>query len=509
MLRALGLLDQAAAAHGWTLDYVLAAPDPLVAAVGLPAERVTYLGALRGWRRWPARVRLGLAALRLARRARGADVFYSATLSSFPPCLLAGALADVRAAVPEVRALLVGAFPDAAYAARVDRRVAALGLRDAVTVSGFLPNPFPVVRGLDVLVHPARRDPFPLALLEAMALARPIVAAAVGGIPEMLVDGESGVLVPPDDAPALGRALVALLRDPARRARHRRPARRHRGGAQSWRGGCAGPVHRLPRLRRPGAAGAAGRAGGISAGASRRRRRDPERPHAARRPAVDPAARGAGSRVPAGWCRRGVSLEPRPAPGHVFHATERGGDGTTRPDVRHPRRPRSGPAPHGALPGGLSRPRRVHVPRAPRRGRPRSDEGARGVDPTRGEARARASRSPAGGRPERVRTPPGAPLRPARDHPARGWRRRRRARCARPRAGIAYTRSSLSSPDHVATRAGGLMRVAVMHRRLTRGGTEGDLRRLASGLAARGHDVHVFCAPAGADRKSTRLNSSH
>src|SRR5207245_839207 len=57
MLRALGLLDQAAAAHGWTLDYVLAAPDPLVAAVGLPVERVTYLGALRGWRRWPARAR--------------------------------------------------------------------------------------------------------------------------------------------------------------------------------------------------------------------------------------------------------------------------------------------------------------------------------------------------------------------------------------------------------------------------------------------------------------------
>jgi len=66
---------------------------------------------------------------------------------------------------------------------------------------------------LDVLVHPALRDPFPLALLEGMALARPIVAAAVGGIPEMLVDGESGRLVPPDDPTALATAVVALLAD--------------------------------------------------------------------------------------------------------------------------------------------------------------------------------------------------------------------------------------------------------------------------------------------------------
>src|SRR5439155_832735 len=199
--------------------------DPQVAAVGLPAERVTYLGALRGWRRWPARVRLGLAALRLARRARGADVFYSATLSSFPPCLLAGRLRRIPQVVHVYSSYADGASYRKHLLGHARHLIApsadslALGLRDAVTVSGFLPNPFPVVRGLDVLVHPARRDPFPLVLLEAMALARPIVAAAVGGIPEMLVDGESGVLVPPDDAPALGRALVALLRDPARRAR--------------------------------------------------------------------------------------------------------------------------------------------------------------------------------------------------------------------------------------------------------------------------------------------------
>jgi glycosyltransferase involved in cell wall biosynthesis len=86
-----------------------------------------------------------------------------------------------------------------------------------VHLTGFLPNPFPVVRALDVLVHPALRDPFPLALLEGMALARPIVASAVGGIPEMLVDGESGRLVPPDDPAALAAAVIELLQDDARR----------------------------------------------------------------------------------------------------------------------------------------------------------------------------------------------------------------------------------------------------------------------------------------------------
>jgi glycosyltransferase involved in cell wall biosynthesis len=135
------------------------------------------------------------------------------------PALLVEALAAVRAAVPDVRCLLVGAFRDPGYEADVRARVAALGLGSAVDVTGFLPNPFPVVRALDVLAHPARRDPFPLALLEGMALARPIVASAVGGIPEMIEDGVSGVLVPSDDAAALAAAVIGLLRDPARRAR--------------------------------------------------------------------------------------------------------------------------------------------------------------------------------------------------------------------------------------------------------------------------------------------------
>ena len=115
--------------------------------------------------------------------------------------------------------MLVGAFPDPAYETAVRARAAALGLGEALVVTGFLANPFPVLRQLDVVVHPALRDPFPLALLEAMALARPIVAAAVGGIPEMLVDGESGVLVPADDAAALAAGIAPLLADRERRDR--------------------------------------------------------------------------------------------------------------------------------------------------------------------------------------------------------------------------------------------------------------------------------------------------
>ncbi len=133
------------------------------------------------------------------------------------PALLIEATPAIRAAVPDVRVLLVGAFPDAASEATARARITALGLDDTILVTGFLPNPFPVVRTLDVLVHPALRDPFPLALLEGMALERAIVASAVGGIPEMLVDGESGRLVPPDDRDALAAAVVPLLRDASAR----------------------------------------------------------------------------------------------------------------------------------------------------------------------------------------------------------------------------------------------------------------------------------------------------
>jgi glycosyltransferase involved in cell wall biosynthesis len=69
----------------------------------------------------------------------------------------------------------------------------------------------------DVFVAPTVADNLPYTILEAMACGRPVIASAVGGVPEQVVDGETGLLVPPRDATALGEALITLLRDPDRR----------------------------------------------------------------------------------------------------------------------------------------------------------------------------------------------------------------------------------------------------------------------------------------------------
>jgi len=85
---------------------------------------------------------------------------------------------------------------------------------------------FALMRAADAVALPSRAEGLPLAVLEALALGRPLVATAVGGIPEVVADGETGRLAAARDPDALARALDALRRDPGLRARLGRAAAR-------------------------------------------------------------------------------------------------------------------------------------------------------------------------------------------------------------------------------------------------------------------------------------------
>jgi glycosyltransferase involved in cell wall biosynthesis len=74
-----------------------------------------------------------------------------------------------------------------------------------------------ILAAADVYVHPSLWEGFGLAVLEAMAAGTSVVASRVSTIPELVVDGESGVLVPPRDSAALAGAILELLANPRRR----------------------------------------------------------------------------------------------------------------------------------------------------------------------------------------------------------------------------------------------------------------------------------------------------
>jgi len=82
---------------------------------------------------------------------------------------------------------------------------------------GFVPDLRERLAVVDVLVQPSRADNLPLAVLEAMAAGLPVIGTRVGGIPELVVDGETGILVEPEDPPALAQALDSLAGSPGRR----------------------------------------------------------------------------------------------------------------------------------------------------------------------------------------------------------------------------------------------------------------------------------------------------
>jgi glycosyltransferase involved in cell wall biosynthesis len=126
----------------------------------------------------------------------------------------------VLAVAPSTIFLLVG-FPsdDTTFAEHLRRRIRDHGLADRIRVVSYSGPIGDVWKIIDIQVHTSAYDSLPNAVIEGMALAKPIVATAVGGGPEMLTHLESALLVPPHDTGALATALMRILGDPALGAR--------------------------------------------------------------------------------------------------------------------------------------------------------------------------------------------------------------------------------------------------------------------------------------------------
>lgn len=126
--------------------------------------------------------------------------------------------AAVREEIPRARFVVVGpAVPSQRGYLRslMDLR-ARLGLQDAVRFVGPMEDVPGVLRRLDVFVLPSFSESSPLAVLEAMATGLPVVASRVGGVGEIVRDGVDGILCEPGDVAQFSRAIVDLVRDPAR-----------------------------------------------------------------------------------------------------------------------------------------------------------------------------------------------------------------------------------------------------------------------------------------------------
>ncbi len=118
---------------------------------------------------------------------------------------------------PGAKFEIVGAalFAESAYEETLHALCAELGIQSSVRFVGFVENISEYVSGIDILVHASTTgEPFGQVIVEGMAEKKPVVATNGGGVPEIVVDGATGILVPMGDAPAMAKAIEYLLTHP-------------------------------------------------------------------------------------------------------------------------------------------------------------------------------------------------------------------------------------------------------------------------------------------------------
>ncbi len=136
--------------------------------------------------------------------------------------------AEVAAAYPEARLIIAGeTTTHPAYVAHCRNLATDLGVGDRIHMLGALSREALLAeyQQAAAVLLPSRQETAPIVIAEALAFGCPVIASAVGGVPAMIEHGVSGLLIPPEDAPALGAALHQLLSQPENTERWRNNAR--------------------------------------------------------------------------------------------------------------------------------------------------------------------------------------------------------------------------------------------------------------------------------------------
>lgn len=121
---------------------------------------------------------------------------------------------------PHVSVWIVGNEPRNSterYTERLQSYVKNAQLEQHVTFWGFRKDIPDILAQLDILVLPSLQEPFGKIVIEAMAMGKPVIASRVGGVPEIVMHGETGILVPPKDSAAIQQALEQLIHDQEKR----------------------------------------------------------------------------------------------------------------------------------------------------------------------------------------------------------------------------------------------------------------------------------------------------
>ena len=185
--------------------------DALIAH-GLRSELVLVSNGLRSV---PLRPHEAIRRLRATHHLQGPTFVYVGRLSPEKSLdVLIHAFHHVVAQLPEARLVLIGTGP---YRPRLQRLISQLGLASQVVQLGYVPHHELLAANLprlgDVFVTASKTENQPLSIMEALAFGLPVVGVRARGMPELVTDGENGLLCQPDDSVAMAHCMLRLVND--------------------------------------------------------------------------------------------------------------------------------------------------------------------------------------------------------------------------------------------------------------------------------------------------------